>query len=1596
MNLRGLGIDPAQWQSFASLVQQIPGFEAFQADGAETPMDRALRYLSLVRLFDESLYTGVFRKVEPDLPPFEEVIARPELEPVPRAPGRYWLRDNAQARWKAAWEDHPGEEAGWCQRIYSWLETHGGAPTDLLQLLLHFDLNGARLLLEREYNRADALDEMPLCHALAEQVEAAIGDTPATQFSWEQAELAKFLTRYRARALFLTEIHRTARYYPRPDLEKAFGHVIKGAENRWILYLDAAGGMGKTTFIQRMIAHNLLKEPPFPLVARLDLDDLNVSALADAPWLIAIEIAAELEQQLSSRPFSAGSPSFLNQVEMFRPLLYRRTSNRASEFGAKEMEQLQVRARNEFSHWSRFQSCWHELSLELGPTNRPLIIFIDTLEEASLHYPDKFRKVLANLETLHSGMPLFRLVLSGRYRPEGEHFKEYDQTLKDQTSFVRLDPLKGDEPKEFIRELLTYWPDADVLTAMVESARGNPFKLSLLCEIVANKPNISAGELRDSKDADIAYLIYRVIDRIPADRELGLRWLLRYGAVPRRLTLSFVTTILQPLLIRALRGELESGNEDIPSEAERKAWLQREDADLNPGNLWNQLTKYASEHGWVSVDPKDSNTVSLHSEVVRPMRRLLKNQQQRGRTIYTRLNTESADYFAKMKLQQPERWVEYTVGEVFHRIEAGAGDPLEIMQKAFAEKGSHTDAKLRIELASEVIKPEGDFSDMPPTVLAWANYEAADAIAINGNFRYLPTDGRRPKLTSYLADACDLARDTSLKLPAAVWRWREFLDGVYPESRAAIFTYLGLSATDRSRYWLLLLDLFGQERLGQRTTVFLRNLTALFGNLIIRSDRIPYWVWKERYAASLIELGQYATAAAELRDSLAPAPTKSADDIDRMRSRRIRRALIQCMEWKEAEREIAQFPQGEKLAYRKHMFAAEIHLLRRNSWAALESAERLRDSAPYEAALIRGRATGQLLRVADATSAFGEALKIATETGQEYDIQRVQLEQARFHLFEAVLPLDPIPQRGVGTSGLQALVQAELELCRAWQLLETNPTAAGAAVQALVAPSYGPVIRARAALVALSWGVVEESSLGTVTRALGMLDTYNARLFLTAPPAFFDKPVNVGQAGRNLTIHMAPISDETGVHLAHLYAARFLRSIGREKKARAMLRKCKVTDPPTREELAMLRQYRKAGGTAEAVATWDALRDEPGLYFAAMVENAEIAIEGSNPSLARESLEAIAKMPEVEATLPSFALRRQKIAESLGLAAPLGSSLPGASASRAPAAPGVTENSGCLLISIEGERLLTVSPGRRGPSFISTVESDALAVLTSYSQELTPRRLIEHLVRNGEQTVADLAIPFLESGLLTREPGPVFLAATNPQLVAAPWELGLTDRPHWIVRVGSGSETGRVAELFRGALNPEELASLLSPAFYSLNPDPSVVFFATTPDLPPRVEAMAQRVGATAVPQLRGADVVCIVGAMAPNAPGVPVLTPAWTPGDVAGLIHRDSPSAFVVLCTPSAVSPSVVAEQILLRNQFAQALINRRGISGVLTGGPNFLDSLVRAVRSAPYLAAIPDILRQQRDPGRETPSGVAPLLQMTMRMADCSLFLCLDRPSL
>src|SRR4030095_9957725 len=261
-----------QRQGLENLLSENPFLSKLFESKTDPPTSRALQILSLTHRFDNEFYNSVRLKREKGLPSFEELVENPDVERVPRHENQYWIRESAESQWLAEWEERSDERASWARGMGTRVRLHPREPAAVLSLYLSCDLSEALAYLKEEYQKADDANDLPVCHALVEQVQSNLSQIPPA----DQKPFLEIAARYRARILFLQDFHRSVRCFPRTEAEGALRDVIDGKDGKWIMQLHAQGGMGKTLFLQRMIAHHLLKLEPYPLVARLDLDFLSV------------------------------------------------------------------------------------------------------------------------------------------------------------------------------------------------------------------------------------------------------------------------------------------------------------------------------------------------------------------------------------------------------------------------------------------------------------------------------------------------------------------------------------------------------------------------------------------------------------------------------------------------------------------------------------------------------------------------------------------------------------------------------------------------------------------------------------------------------------------------------------------------------------------------------------------------------------------------------------------------------------------------------------------------------------------------------------------------------------------------------------------------------------------------------------------------------------------------------------------------------------------------------------------------------------------------------------------------------------------------
>src|SRR5262245_49100638 len=94
-------ISPDDAGKLEELFKQHPSLRVLHARQQSNPAEEALRRVALARTFTRDLYEKVLC-VDLSLK-FDELISRPEVEPIPQKAGYYWLRESAQRAAVESW-----------------------------------------------------------------------------------------------------------------------------------------------------------------------------------------------------------------------------------------------------------------------------------------------------------------------------------------------------------------------------------------------------------------------------------------------------------------------------------------------------------------------------------------------------------------------------------------------------------------------------------------------------------------------------------------------------------------------------------------------------------------------------------------------------------------------------------------------------------------------------------------------------------------------------------------------------------------------------------------------------------------------------------------------------------------------------------------------------------------------------------------------------------------------------------------------------------------------------------------------------------------------------------------------------------------------------------------------------------------------------------------------------------------------------------------------------------------------------------------------------------------------------------------------------
>ena len=874
---------------------------------------------------------------------------------------------------------------------------------------------------------------------------------------------------------------------------------------RWIVNLHGAGGTGKTTILRRLVSHRLITRRLRIPCVRIDFDTVSLSAVCDFPWLLALPIAEQLDRQISEPLFT----TLLARVQPFRALVGGRHLDAETELVLRE------RAHRGMYVWQSLLKCFQAL-----PQDRPIVIIVDTLEEASLHRPEQLLTIVRRLSELHAVSRATRLVLAGRYALGLEHVPEFCDTFLSETRHIRLHRFRDATAGRFVKRL---WPDVsdDRLHAIVKRGAGSPFRLALLVELAESDPSITAARIGGPEfdHVDEAYLMDRVIRRIPlrldatagdaALDQLPVRWVIRYGVVPRRLSLEFVAQVLLPFLQRALAGDAELAGDDFV-EQYKADWpaFATPDRTFDVGRVWQQLASYATSgrHGWVSVDRGEEETLRFHPDVVTPMRRLL-----REKKVHAALQRAARDFFAARGAVEDV---------LFHELQLFPARALHTWRGVFDQCGD--DWSARQMLADGLLGP--DFAAAPPAALSLAHWQAANAMCADVNYTFALPSLAFDRAWRHLGEAQRLERLAGEVIVPAWCRscaeaMRLFRAGRSREAVELLDRELASGAySDREQVRLLLQRAELRVRMGQDAEADFAQ--ALDSARADESREVPLWAIHDRIAHRAARRGAWQIAGDHYAAALASA--QESGRLHKVYELTNRLVALDLSEGRPS-RAFTRLTGAERLGTagqprNPHYFEshARVALALLRPDVAIDFASLMQrtlaghERSALEAAFVLGEAYAEQLELDRALEAYRRGRQAFAARGDLSSADRCRVAMLRLfvryagNVREAAMLLDEGP---LASADQNPALRVEWAVLSAWVALRTGrPSEAAEILETLASPratgqSRPQQIVAWLARLAFGLGALDRAQLTTLLLAIAEVVPVTARTALLHPLA---------------------------------------------------------------------------------------------------------------------------------------------------------------------------------------------------------------------------------------------------------------------------------------------------------------------------------------------------------------------------------------------------------------------------------------------------------------------------------------------------------------
>jgi tetratricopeptide (TPR) repeat protein len=636
-----------------------------------------------------------------------------QVEPAPGEPGRYRLPPSIRTLLLSTWWDDAGAGPAARSPVPEELKTLAGQlaqragdqQRDLEELDLRL-LAGAEVaedLFRTMYDAADREHDLGRCRAILDVLTAA-GRRQLLDPSL--AALAReYGTYLAARKRWVHDYYRSARYTARQDTETELEHLLAGRSLR-VLQLYADGGMGKSTQLRWLIARRCV--PARVPCARLDFDELSPVAASRHPWLLLLEAAAQLDQQIDGLPFQ----ELLSAYGHYRTLLTRNPAARTRGPAPRHASRGEGEDIRE-----RFVD-----ALSARATAQPVVLVLDTVEKVLLRSMDP-----AGIVTLLSGVvdevSVLRLIMAGRF----DLRERIDPGLLPDLASHRLELLTPDQQRDYLVRIRGV--DEDVAVQIELLSEGRPLTLATYADLVLRSDRVTAAELATCREPGLLTAIQRYVEEIEDD---GVRWLVRYGVIPRRLRYDFVASVMRPFLVDAMAGNAtwdDPVRDDRPGDDAQVTFR----TDLDPPaddhalrEIWDTLVDYASDYGWISVADDEPEALQIRGDVLRPLRDLI-----RGQMVFGELQRAAGDYYERRAETEPDRWLSWMRETVFHRFQQNVESGYDTWRGAVDRARTAGREDHCLDLATELLTDDyvnrsGDpVAPMTPAVLAMAHLERA-------------------------------------------------------------------------------------------------------------------------------------------------------------------------------------------------------------------------------------------------------------------------------------------------------------------------------------------------------------------------------------------------------------------------------------------------------------------------------------------------------------------------------------------------------------------------------------------------------------------------------------------------------------------------------------------------------------------------------------------------------------------------------------------------------------------------------------------------------------------------------------------------------